>query len=229
MKYTVKINEVSSREGSSIRGFATVVFGDSFKVTNIAILENRGKGELFVSMPRYRCNGSGGDNSVEYRDVCNPIKAEFREELYTAVLDAYRCGISGEKEERGGLEGIEEMPAFTVSVSPYEKEGSNIRGLARIYFEDNFVVNSVSIIQGREKLFVSMPSYKTRQVDEQGKTIYRDICYPVTKGFREKLYKGIIEAYEKAKNRDQAMAGERDGRYYSSFGQKPGREELPFR
>ena len=57
MKYSIKVNEVRAKEGSNIKGFATVVFGDSFKITNIAILENKDKGELFVSMPRYRSNG----------------------------------------------------------------------------------------------------------------------------------------------------------------------------
>nr|WP_249303131.1 septation protein SpoVG family protein [Jutongia hominis] len=42
------------------------------------------------------------------------------------------------------------------------------------------------------KFFVSIPSYKTKQVDEQGKPIYQDVCYPVTKDFREKLYNEII-------------------------------------
>ena len=56
MKYSIKVNEVRAKEGSNIKGFATVVFGDSFKITNIAILENKDKGELFVSMPRYRSN-----------------------------------------------------------------------------------------------------------------------------------------------------------------------------
>ena len=39
MKYSIKVNEVKQKEGkeSNIRGFATVVFGDSFKITNIAI------------------------------------------------------------------------------------------------------------------------------------------------------------------------------------------------
>ena len=39
MKYSIKVNEVRAKEGSNIKGFATVVFGDSFKITNIAILE----------------------------------------------------------------------------------------------------------------------------------------------------------------------------------------------
>ena len=46
MKYSIKVNEVRAKEGSNIKGFATVVFGDSFKITNIAILENKDKGEL---------------------------------------------------------------------------------------------------------------------------------------------------------------------------------------
>ena len=36
MKYSIKVNEVRAKEGSNIKGFATVVFGDSFKITNIA-------------------------------------------------------------------------------------------------------------------------------------------------------------------------------------------------
>ena len=46
MKYSIKVNEVRAKEGSNIKGFATVVFGDSFKITNIAILENKDKGGL---------------------------------------------------------------------------------------------------------------------------------------------------------------------------------------
>ena len=65
------------------------------------------------------------------------------------------------------------MPEFSVTVTPYEREGSNIKGLARIYFENSFIVNNINIVQGKEKIFVSMPSYKTKQVDEQDKPIYR--------------------------------------------------------
>ena len=45
MKYSIKVNSINSKEGSNIKGFATVVFGDSFKITNIAILENKEKDE----------------------------------------------------------------------------------------------------------------------------------------------------------------------------------------
>ena len=51
MKYSIKVNEVRAKEGSNIKGFATVVFGDSFKITNIAILERIRIRESFL----YQC------------------------------------------------------------------------------------------------------------------------------------------------------------------------------
>lgn len=80
MKYAIKVNEVK-KENGNVKGFATVVFSDSFKITNIAIVENKDKGQLFVSMPRYKSNERSEDGSAIYKDVCNPITAEFREEL----------------------------------------------------------------------------------------------------------------------------------------------------
>ena len=51
-----------------------------------------------------------------------------------------------------------------------------------------------------------MPAYKTKQVDEQGKPVYQDVAYPVTKEFREKLYGQIIEEWDKAKEPSQHQA-----------------------
>ena len=89
-----------------------------------------------------------------------------------------------------------EIPSFAVNVTPFEREGSNIKGLARIYLDDCFVINNVSVLQGKDNVFVAMPSYKTKQKDEQGKVFYQDVCYPVTKEFRENLYGEIIENYK---------------------------------
>ena len=187
MKYSIKVNEVRAKEGSNIKGFATVVFGDSFKITNIAILENREKGELFVSMPRYKSNEEDANGGSVYKDVCNPITAEFREELYTNILEEYNKVVANENRDMEEDKGSIATPEFSVTVTPFTRENSNIRGLARIYFEDSFIVNNVNLLQGKENIFVAMPSYKTKQVDEQGRAIYQDVCYPVTKEFRKKL------------------------------------------
>lgn len=211
MNYTVQVNEVKNTDGN-IRAFASVVFGECFKITNIAILENKEKGQLFVSMPRYRSNQRNEDNEPVYKDVCNPITKEFREELYSLILQAYKNvkNKTGEKQvekteddkaEGQGNAGIE----FSVSVTMLEREDSDIKGLARIFIENCFVINNVSIIQGKENLFVAMPSYKTKKVDGNNKPIYHDVCHPITKEFREVLYTEILKKHEQF--RDKKMDG----------------------
>jgi len=207
MKYSIRANEIKGNvrqqgeNASHLRGFATLIIGNDFKISNIAILESN-EGKLFVSMPRYKSSDKDEKGENVYKDVCNPITKEFREELYDNILEAFEKAKCADKtEEVKGQEGIE-MPSFSVSVTPFEREGSNIRGLARIYFEDCFIVNNVSILQGKENnLFVAMPSYRTKQVDENQKPVYQDVCYPVTKEFREKLYGELISSYQEAKDK----------------------------
>lgn len=228
MQYSIKVNEVKNKEGS-IRGFATVVFGDSFKITNISIHENREKGQLFVSMPRYKSNERDEHNEAVYKDVCNPITAEFREELYGKILEAYEQVVAHTEEKQEDKEKSKEMPEFTVKVTPFERENSNIRGLARIYFEDSFVVGNVNILQGKGSLFVAMPTYKTNRKDEQGKTVYQDICYPVTKEFREKLYGEIMECYEHERSKKHDEIRGKNADIYNEDKKVEREEELPFR
>lgn len=231
MKYSIKVNEVKNPKGN-IRGFATLVFGDSFKVTNIAILENKEK-KLFVSMPSYKTNERDENNGTIYKDICNPITKEFRQELYDNILETYDEVVSHTQSRDQGAPSQEaetEMPEFSVKVTPFERENSNIRGLARIYFEDSFVVGNVNILQGKENLFISMPSFKTKKTDDQGRPVYQDICYPVTKEFREKLYGELMDSYEKEKAKQEEKSrdnAERDGKDRS--GKDKERENTPFR
>lgn len=234
MKYSIHVNEVKTKEGN-IKGFATVVFGDSFKITNIAILENPERHQLFVSMPRYRSSEHDENGSTIYKDVCNPITKEFREELYDNIIEAYET-VKTQAKEQGQVEKPQaEMPEFSVKVTPFERSGSNVRGLARIYFDNNFIVNNVSILQGKDELFVAMPAYKTKQTDEQGKAIYQDVCYPVTKEFREKLYGEVMKTYEEEKEKkeeqnetekDKERDKEKDKEKSGQFQGSPDRETL---
>lgn len=235
MKYSIRANEVKDSERqngenpSHLRGFATLVFGNDFKVTNVAILESS-EGKLFVSMPRYKSNERDENGSVVYKDVCNPITKEFREELYDNVLATYEKAKDSEKAEAVINQAEKEMPDFSVSVTPFEREGSNVRGLARIYIEDCFIVNNVSILSGKEdSLFVAMPSYKTKQIGENNKPIYQDICYPVTKEFREKLYTGIVSEYEQAREKNQNRVRENTGTQVDIPDKQQDREVTPFR
>ena len=177
MNYMIKINVVkTTNEETKVKAFANVVFGNSFKVTNISIIENSKNGELFVSMPRYRSSELGEDGQPVYKDVCNPITKEFREELYTNILATYEKAVNdhvavmtvGEKEKDKVAE-----PKYSVRMHPLDKEGSNVKAIGQIYIEDSFIINNINVIEGKKGLFVTMPSYKTKKVDEEGKAIYQ--------------------------------------------------------
>lgn len=202
MKYSIKVSEV--KNGSeNLRGLATVVLGDSFKLNNIAILNNSEKNQLYVAMPSYKTNQVDEQGKAVYKDIYNPTTAKFRSELYDNILNAFdelqnHQAKNSYKVEINSKDTT--MPEFTVRVTPYEKEGTNIKGLASIHLADCLAVNNVTLREGKEgDLFVAMPSYKAKQVDEQGNAVYKDICNPVTQKFREKLYDAIASSYMDAK------------------------------
>ena len=67
----------------NLMGFASVKFNDCFVVENLKIVQ--GSKGLFLGMPS-QPDGKGG-----YRDMAYPVTKEFREQLNTAVLQAYEA------------------------------------------------------------------------------------------------------------------------------------------
>ena len=67
---------------------------------------------------------------------------------------------------------------------------------ASITLDDAFVVHGLSIINGREGLFVSMPQSSYTAAD--GTIKYRDIFHPVTATARQKLIGATVSAYHDA-------------------------------
>lgn len=202
-----------------------MTFGDCFKVTNIAVVEGH-ENQPFVSMPSLKSKERTEHNEPDYKDVRNTITSEFLKELYDDILSLY-----GEIEQSSRAEVSRETkmlqkPEFTVKVIPYEREGSNTLGLARIYFDDSFVVSNVSGLKGKEKEFVPMPSYKVKQSGKDGKTQYQDVCFPVTKEFCEKLYAAILENYKQEKEQEMQEGQERASQ---QMFMKVSGEPLPFR
>lgn len=226
MNYSIKVNDVIRNEGS-LKGFATVTFGESFKVTNIAILQ-AGDGRMFVSMPRYKTNQQNEDGHDVYKDICNPITKEFREVLYSDILETFE-----KRDDKNAVskEKIVEMPEVTVSVTPYEKEGSSMKALARVVLDDCFVINNVTILEGKSgNNFVAMPGYKTNQKDEQGKDIFRDICFPVTAEFRSKMFGAVLADYEvKLKEQAEHSIETTNGKEQGIVLQNITGKETPFR
>ena len=82
----MKITSVNVRkiekDGSRMKGIASVLIDDSFAVHDIRIIE--GDNGLFIAMPS-RKTAVGG-----YRDIAHPINPEVRAMFEEAILDAYK-------------------------------------------------------------------------------------------------------------------------------------------
>ena len=81
----MKITSVNVRkiekEGSRMKGIASVLLDDSFAVHDIRIID--GDNGLFIAMPS-RKTAVGG-----YRDIAHPINPEVRTMFEEAIFDAY--------------------------------------------------------------------------------------------------------------------------------------------
>lgn len=81
----MKITSVNVRkiekEGSRMKGIASVLLDDCFAVHDIRVIE--GDNGLFIAMPS-RKTSTGG-----YRDIAHPINPETRAIFEEAILEAY--------------------------------------------------------------------------------------------------------------------------------------------
>ncbi len=91
----MKITSVNVRkiekEGSRMKGIASVLLDDSFAVHDIRIIE--GDNGLFIAMPSRKTTMGG------YRDIAHPINPEVRAMFEDAIIDAYNKAEDEVKEE----------------------------------------------------------------------------------------------------------------------------------
>ncbi|MDR3312812.1 MAG: septation regulator SpoVG [Spirochaetaceae bacterium] len=71
-------------------------------------------------------------------------------------------------------------------------------GYVTVTFDDCFVVHNVKIIEGKEGLFIAMPSRKTSSGE------YKDVAHPISPEFRQTLQDAILTEYY-AGHVDEAM------------------------
>ena len=86
-----------------------------------------------------------------------------------------------------------------VKIGSIRPEG-NIKAYASVNLNGYFAIRNVKVLDSTKGLFVSMPSYKA------GNGEYKDICFPVTKEFREQLNNAVLDAYQQALLQTQSQA-----------------------
>ena len=82
------------------------------------------------------------------------------------------------------------MNITDVRVKPMNKEGSNMKAVASITIDGEFVIHDIKVIQGNDALFIAMPSKKDSNGD------FKDIAHPINTATRTKIQKAVLAKYE---------------------------------
>lgn len=73
------------------------------------------------------------------------------------------------------------------------ENSEKMKAVASVTFDAEFVVHDIKIIDGKNGLFIAMPSKKV------GEETFKDIAHPLTTETRNQLKEVVLGAYEKAK------------------------------
>ncbi len=120
------------------------------------------------------------------------------------------------------------MEITETRISPINKPNSRLRAYASVTFDNSFVIREIRIIEGKNGLFIAMPSRKMQKpcprcnfknpitnkfcgqcgaeikIAEQknpriGPQQHKDLAHPINTQFRDYLQKKVIEAYNQQK------------------------------
>jgi stage V sporulation protein G len=83
------------------------------------------------------------------------------------------------------------MNVTNVRVKKIENK-NRLKAVATITFDDCFVVHELRLIEGKNGLFVAMPSKKNTQGE------FRDVCHPINKELRQHIEDTVITAYHES-------------------------------
>ncbi len=81
------------------------------------------------------------------------------------------------------------MEITDVRVKKFNGE-NRLKAIAAITIDDCFVVHELRVIDGKEGLFVAMPSRKMPNGE------FKDVAHPINQETRNKIETIVIEAYE---------------------------------
>ena len=80
------------------------------------------------------------------------------------------------------------MQVTELRIRKVTSEGK-LKAYVTVTFDNCFVVHNVKIIEGKDGLFIAMPSKKTSTGE------YKDVAHPITPEFRTELQNKILDEY----------------------------------
>lgn len=85
-------------------------------------------------------------------------------------------------------------PYIKASIDRLTDGSTNLKAFATATIGGSFVIKGIMVYDSKNGLFAKMPNRSF--TDKDGKTQYRDVCYPITKEASENLNEAVVSAYE---------------------------------
>ena len=108
------------------------------------------------------------------------------------------------------------MEITEVKVFPIQEE--KLKAFVSIVFDHCFMVNDIKIIQGRDGLFISMPSRKKKNGE------FKDVAHPLNNETRRMIEEKVLAEYDRAlqdRGEPPAERGERAQRISHAGDEEP--------
>lgn len=102
------------------------------------------------------------------------------------------------------------MEITEVKVFPVREE--KLKAFVSIVIDHCFMVNDIKIIQGRDGMFISMPSRRKKNGD------FKDVAHPLNNETRNRMAQRILDEYERVVNGGEVSSAPK-GRVEESNGQ----------
>lgn len=80
------------------------------------------------------------------------------------------------------------MKVTNVRVKKIENK-NRLKAVATITFDESFVIHELRLIEGKNGLFVAMPSKRNAQGE------FRDVCHPINKDLRQHIEDTVIKTF----------------------------------
>ena len=90
------------------------------------------------------------------------------------------------------------MKITRIEIRPMRDEG-NLKAFCSVVFDDVFIVHSVKVIQGKDSLFVAMPSQEVKNGQ------FRDTAHPIDNEFRMSMESLILDKYYSLMNQTRTL------------------------
>ena len=105
------------------------------------------------------------------------------------------------------------------NVNLFNRPEGNLKGLASISINDDFIVRGIRVIEGEKGLFVSMPSQKVGSE-------YRDVCFAKSAELREQINSTVLSAYEQSQKQKETENTQESKKQSKSGSHKSKQKEI---